>query len=204
MSEEFLKWFGFWGTLISLLMGLIGIYGVVITLKAWIKTQNIEKFLEEQKERENEKVQIILTDGKLEYELKPSLRRREVIRNEIQGRLGTIPLKDKKERSYRVAYLNNSEFFEQIDVIQNGSNKNGNSKLVIKCNIGKDAAGNVFDEFNQFEIADNNIKKLLDENKKHISKKTKETCMKRNILLCVAGLTPQIITEVLYTFAVQS
>ena len=175
MSDEFLKWFGFWGTLISLIIGFIGIWGVWITWKAWKKTQNIEKFLEEQKERENEKVQILLTDGKLEYELKPSLRRREVFRSEIQGRLGTIPLKDKEERAYKVAYLNNPEFFEQIDVIQNGSNKNGSSKLVIKCSIGKNAAGNAFDEFNQFEIAENNIKKLIPEPKKQISKKSKKT-----------------------------
>jgi uncharacterized membrane protein len=160
MSEEFLKWFGFWGTVISLLIGAVGLWGVYITWKAWNKTQKIEKFLEDEKARNNETVELFLTDGKAEYELKPPLRRREIIRNEIQGRLGTIPLKNKKEKFYRIAYINNPDFYEQLDAISNGCNKNGNSRITIKCVVNEDSDGKHFDEFNQFNFPANSVRKL--------------------------------------------
>lgn len=124
--QEFFNWQSLIGT-------IIGIVGMIFSLLAWRKSKKVEDFLEKEKERANESIKFILSDGKDEYEILPSLRRREVSRGEIQGRLGTIPRKDEKSPIYKIKYTSEREYYEQIDKIMNGSNEQGNKKLVVKC-----------------------------------------------------------------------
>ncbi len=152
MNDELIKWLGSWGTLISLIMGIIGIWGVFITWKAWNKTKRIEKFLENEKSRLNEKIKMTLKNGENEYNL-PALRRQDITRSEIQGRLGAIPMKTKGKR-YSIEFTN--DFYSQIDIISEGSNESGHSSLTINCT--KDE----FDQFN-FELPKTKINKKVSE-----------------------------------------
>ena len=135
MSDEFLKYFGFWGTIIGLILSLIGIY---FSVNAWIESKRTQKILQAEKQRLNEKIKIILTDGKNSQPL-PSLRRQDVTRSEVQGRLGTIPMLKKGSR-YSIEFLSSPEFIKQIDQI---AEETGHGSLVINCS---DA------EFNQFDL----------------------------------------------------
>ena len=124
--QDFFNWQGVIGT-------ICGIIGMIVSIIVWIKSSKIENFLQKEKTRANESIKFILSDGKEEHEIVPSLRRREVSRSEIQGRLGTIPRKDENSPFYKIKYTNKREYYEQIDKIINGSNEQGDTKLVIEC-----------------------------------------------------------------------
>ena len=152
--EDFIKWFGFFGTLFGIILGFIGTY---FSWNAWRESQKANEFLEREKTRSNETIKFILSDGSREYEILPSLRRREVTRSEVQGRLGTIPRKDKKSPVYNIKYTSKNQYYEQIDQIMNGSNEVGQTSLVIECEK---------DEFDQFVFAPDVIKNLQSSIKK--------------------------------------
>lgn len=124
--QEFFNWQGVVGT-------VAGVIGAIVSIFVWIKSKKIENFLEKEKARANESIKFVLSDGENEYEILPSPRRREVSRSEIQGRLGTIPRKDKKSPVYKIKYTGEREYYEQIDKIINGSSEKGDTKLVIRC-----------------------------------------------------------------------
>lgn len=122
--QDFFNWQRVVGT-------IIGIIGTVFAWFAWRKSKEVENFLEKEKERLNEKIKIILKQGENEYAL-PDVRRQDVIRSEIQGRLGVIPMKVKGKR-YSIEFMNSSGFYRQIDLVSEGSNESGNSSLIINC-----------------------------------------------------------------------
>ncbi len=120
--QNFFNWQGVVGT-------IIGLIGTVFAWFAWRKSKEVENFLEKEKARLNEKIKIILKQGDNEYIL-PDLRRQDVARNEIQGRL-RIALRNTD--FYKIAYLNDEKYFNQIDEIVEGSSELGNSSLIINC-----------------------------------------------------------------------
>jgi len=122
--QDFFNWQGIIGT-------IFGIVGTVFSLLAWRKSRQVEEFLEREKLRLNEKIRIILTNGKEELHL-PEVRRQIFTRSEIQGRLGTIPMKNKGDR-YAIEYVNNPEYYQQIDRIAESSNETDSAALIIKC-----------------------------------------------------------------------
>lgn len=122
--QDFFNWQGVIGT-------IIGIIGTVFAWFAWRKSKEVENFLEKEKARLNEKIKIILKQGENEYIL-PDLRRQDITRSEIQGRLGVIPMKVKGKR-YAIEFTNSPEFYRQIDLLSEGSNDTGNSSLIIAC-----------------------------------------------------------------------
>lgn len=140
--QDFFNWQGVFGT-------IIGIIGTVISIFVLYKSRKIEKFLEKEKERLSEQVKFILTDGNSIYEL-PFIRRQEVTRGEIQGRLGTIMMKDKGVR-YSIAYTNSLEFYKQLDRIIDGSHETDESRLSIECTV---------EEFGQFDFSPNKAVKI--------------------------------------------
>ncbi len=152
--QEFFNWQGVIGT-------VAGVIGTIVSIFVYFKSQKIEKFLEKEKERLTERVSFILKDGNREKTL-PFLRRQEVIRGEIQGRLGTIPMVVKGTR-YSIEFTNSLEFYEQIDKIHEGSAYSGNSNLIIKCTKEE------FDQFN-FDLpkieAKKAVKKVKENNDK--------------------------------------
>lgn len=133
--QDFFNWQGVIGT-------VAGVIGTIVSIFVLLKSRKIAKFLEKEKKRKSEQIKFILKAGKFVFEL-PFLRREEVTRGEIQGRLGTIPMKVKGSR-YSIEYTNSLEFYEQIDKIYEGSNELGNSSLIITCTK---------EEFAQFNFA---------------------------------------------------
>ena len=148
--QDFFNWQGVFGT-------IIGIVGTVISIFVWYKSREIEKFLEKEKERLSEQVKFVLTDGDSIYEL-PFIRRQEVTRGEIQGRLGTIPMK-KTGLRYSIAYTNSLEFYQQLDRIIDGSHEIGDSSLSINCTA---------EEFGQFAFSPDKVMKIATNQKKSL------------------------------------
>ena len=152
--QDFFNWQGVIGT-------IFGIVGTIFALLAWQKSKQVETFLEKEKERLNEKIKMILKQGNNEYIL-PDLRRQDVTRSEIQGRLGVIPMKVKGKR-YAIEFTNSSEFYRQIDLVSEGSNESGHSSLIIDCTD---------EEFAQFKFdlpkieAKKRVKKVKENNGK--------------------------------------
>lgn len=130
--EDFYGWSGVVGAVVA-------IPGTIFAILAWSKSRQVEKFLEKEKARLNEKITLILNDGNNEQKL-PHLRRQDITRGEIQGRLGAIPMKKKGAR-YAIQFL--PEFYEQIDLISEGTNEKGRSTLTITCTP---------EEFSQFDF----------------------------------------------------
>ncbi|HEY0428578.1 MAG TPA: hypothetical protein VGC76_12425 [Pyrinomonadaceae bacterium] len=126
--EEFIKWFGFFGTALGIVIGIVGTY---FSWNAWNESKKTQQIVKKEEERKNEKIKVALKAGKKEYIL-PAMRRQDVTRGEILGRLGVIPMKVKGNR-YSIEFTNSPEFYKQIDLISAGSNELGNSDLIIDC-----------------------------------------------------------------------
>ncbi len=112
---------------------IIGILGAVFALLAWLKARELQKELQNEKERQLKEIQVVLTDGKNKIELPVKLRRVEFTRSEILGRIGMIPTKKKKgkeQERFSLSYLGKAGFLQQIEQIKEGP---GNGVLTIPC-----------------------------------------------------------------------
>lgn len=87
----------------------------------------------------NKEVQVILAHGANKIELSAKLRRAELTRSEILGRIRMLPLK--KKGGFSIDYLATPDFLQQIDQIVEGS---GAGILTIVCEK---------DELEQFDIS---------------------------------------------------
>jgi hypothetical protein len=113
-------------------VGLIGVgFSIFYAYWAYRKSKEIDDFLDKEKSRASEKVNLILTDGKRKIEL-PHIRREDVTRNEIQGRIGTIPLRIPGNR-YSIAYMSDPDYYEQIATVFDGSDELKTNTIEIKC-----------------------------------------------------------------------
>lgn len=78
------------------------------------------------------------------YELPVDIRRTELTRSELLGRLGMVPVKkDEKgneQKRFSISYLNSKEFFERLSQLVLGT---GSDALVIPCKK---------EEYEQFDI----------------------------------------------------
>jgi hypothetical protein len=119
--------------------GISSIFGALFSLFAWINTWCLHRKISQEQRRKNKKVTVILQNGADCLELPVELRRAELTRAEILGRLGMIPMKVKGQR-FSLGYLNTPEFLRQINDI---SASNGDCILTIPCKE---------EEFSQFEI----------------------------------------------------
>jgi len=117
---------------------LIGVLGAIFATLAWVNTRRIRYETKKEKDRQNQKINIILknydTGKTITLPVKTS--RAEFSRAEILGRLGMV---NQKER-FSVAYLNTKEFFQQLEQVRTGS---GEHDFVIPCTV---------EEFNQFAL----------------------------------------------------
>lgn len=125
--------------LLSPIADVVGILGAFFALFAWIKARQVRQILEKERWRQNELVKVILSYGAEKLELPVALRREELTRAEILGRLGMIPMKTKGQR-FSLGYLNTAGFLEQITQILNGSR---GTTLIISCTE---------EEFHQFDL----------------------------------------------------
>jgi hypothetical protein len=126
-------------TIIGLVADGIGILGAVFALYAAIQAHFIRREQQQERQRQNEKVDVKLNHGGEELELPIELRRADVTRAEVLGRIGMIPMKEQGRR-FSLKYLSNPDFLKQIDQIAEGK---GENVLTISCNK---------EEFNQFDL----------------------------------------------------
>jgi hypothetical protein len=115
------------------------IIGAFFAYYAWRKASKIEKDFIAEKERLKKKIIVKLQHGGRNIELPMELKRAELTRMEVQGRLGTLTMKEKGKR-YSLTFLSKPEFFQQLDQCMQGSD---DAELIIPCEEN---------EFNQFDL----------------------------------------------------
>ena len=125
--------------LFSFIGNLASISGAIFALMAWAKARKIQKELELEKKRQNRNITVALQYGSKQIKLPMDLRRADLTRAEVLGRLGMTPMKEKGKR-FSIGYLNSPEFLKQISIIVKG---NGDGLLTIPCDEN---------EFHQFDL----------------------------------------------------
>lgn len=129
---------------VSSVADIIGILGGVFAFLAWIQASRLRRDAKQERQRQNARIKVILTYGGQKYELPVDMRRAELTRSELLGRLGMIPVKkDEKgdeQRRFSISHLNSKEFFERLNELTLGS---GNDVLIIPCKQ---------EEFKQFDM----------------------------------------------------
>ena len=132
--------------LVGLIADILGIFGAIAAVFAWLSSSKTNRMLELERKRQNQKIKVILENienGQI-LQLPVQLRREEFTRSEVLGRIGMIPIKktllDKGQKRFGIKYLNNPQFLQKINEIQEDSIK---TELRIQCDQ---------DELNQFEM----------------------------------------------------
>lgn len=119
---------------LSLVADVIGVLGGIFAFFAWLQTSRLRKDAERERQRQNARIKVILSYGGQKYELPFDLRRVELTRSELLGRLGMIPVKKNKrgneQKRFSISHLNSKEFFERLNELILGS---GNDALIIPC-----------------------------------------------------------------------
>ncbi len=124
---------------ISWIADVFGIVGAIFALMAWLESRRIRANLRQEQERQNRKVTVVLQHGANKLELPVELRRAELTRAEVLGRLGMLPMKNKGVR-FALGYVNTPEFFRSVGQVAASS---GDAILTIPCSA---------DEFAQFDL----------------------------------------------------
>ncbi len=119
---------------------IVSIVGAFFALFAWLQARRVRQELAKEQQRQNRKVTVILQNGADRLELPIELRRGELTRAEVLGRIGMIPMKVKGAR-FSLAYLNTPEFLRQINQVAEGTS---DAVLTIPCKL---------DEFEQFDLS---------------------------------------------------
>ncbi len=126
---------------LSPIADVVGIAGALFALFAWIKARQVQQELEREKQRQNKKVTVVLQCGDKTIELPLEIRRAELTRAEILGRIGMIPLKKETgQERFKLRNINTPEFFRQINQVAAGD---GDGILTIPCTD---------DEIRQFDL----------------------------------------------------
>ena len=123
----------------SLIADSLGIFGAIFACFAWIQARQLRREYHREQHRQNKKVMVILQNGADRLELPVELRRAELTRAEILGRLGMIPMKERGTR-FSLGYVHTPEFLRQVNHIMAND---GDAILTIPCKE---------DEFEQFDI----------------------------------------------------
>lgn len=116
----------------------ITIFSAVASLFSWLKIREVKNNQDREIARQAKKITIALQYGSHTRELPVELRRSELSRAEILGRLGMIPMKDAGKR-FSITYFNKPEFIKQIHQAMDGLD---DSLITIPCDK---------EEFEQFQ-----------------------------------------------------
>lgn len=119
---------------LSLASDVIGVLGGIFAFFAWLQTFRLRKEYERERKRQNARIKVIMSYGKEKYELPFDLRRSELTRSELLGRLGMIPVKKnskgQEQKRFSISHLNSEEFFKRLNDLITGS---GDDVLIIPC-----------------------------------------------------------------------
>ena len=118
---------------INITGSLASILAFVWAVLAWKQSKKVAKKMEFEKNRLNKKIKVTLQHGGDKRELPIKLRRTDVTRAEVLGRLGMVPMKENGKR-FSLSYLNTSEF---LDAIVKITENDGDDHLLIPCNEGE-------------------------------------------------------------------
>ena len=124
---------------LAIVADIVGLLGALFALLAWLQTRQLKKMQERESSRQNMTVQVVLQHGAQKIELPVEIRRRELTRSEILGRIGMLPMKKRGDR-FAIGYLNSPEFLKQLNQIADGP---GPGLLTISCTER---------EINQFDL----------------------------------------------------
>lgn len=106
---------------LSLSSDLIGITGAIFALLAWLQSRMLRDEIARERERMEQEVSIkmVLSGSNQEQEkiLPLNLKRRELTRAELLGRIGMIPMREPGRR-FSLAYLSTPDFLSQINIAQ--------------------------------------------------------------------------------------
>lgn len=114
---------------VSYTADVIGILAAVFALFGWIQSRRVKQYLENEQQRLNRTVRILLSwnQGQDVIELPGKLRKEDLTRGEILGVLGMIPMKVPGKR-FELLYLSTADFYEQLNHI---SAESEDSTLII-------------------------------------------------------------------------
>ncbi|MBL8133259.1 MAG: hypothetical protein JNL42_15465 [Anaerolineae bacterium] len=108
----------------------IGIAGAIFALFAWLQARRLRSEQRTRDRRDNEMVTIVLKhkDDGSTYTLPGTLRRKELTRAEVLGRIGMVPRVGGEQDRYKLPYLNAGEFLQSIDRVVDGA---GDALLIV-------------------------------------------------------------------------
>lgn len=115
--------------LLGFMADTLGILGAIFAFFAWIEARRTHQELEHEKRRMNRRINVVLQNGAERLELPVQLRRAELTRSEVLGRIGMIPMNVKGQR-FTLEYLNTPGFLEQVNQIVGND---GEGTLTIPC-----------------------------------------------------------------------
>ena len=125
----------------SFFADVLSVVGSVFAFFAWLQAKINSKQMTKEKERLNQQIKVILwlAESQRQIVLPVHLRRHELTRAELLGRIGMIPRKN-KGNFFALSYCHSPSFFKELNRIQS-SDKEEN--LVIHCSI---------EEMEQFDV----------------------------------------------------
>jgi hypothetical protein len=120
---------------------MLSVVGAFYAFFAWLQAKANNRQITREQERLNSRIKVILMENvsKRQIVLPVNLRRLELTRAELLGRIGMIPRKNKSE-FFVLSFLNSSSFFQELNRIQSS---NQEEDLVIPCTS---------DEIEQFDV----------------------------------------------------
>lgn len=124
---------------LGLIADILGVLSVTFAFLSWMQARKIAYDLKKERERQLRKIDVVLRSGPKSIRLPVPVRRADLTRSEILGRIGMIPLKSGPKR-FSLEYLNTPEFLRRLDEIVRSD---GDTVLEISCTE---------EEFNQFKL----------------------------------------------------
>lgn len=122
-------------TYMDLVGNTIGFIGMFFALFAWLQARGLRDDIARERARQEQEIEIklVLETENQEKTLPISIKRRELSRAEVLGRLGMMPMKEAGKR-FALAYLSTPAFLDQIDLAQIASRP---TTITIPCSNGE-------------------------------------------------------------------
>lgn len=122
-----------WKEIVGSLADIMSVLGVTAPFAAY-QAYRARQEIKEERARQNAKISVILHfKGVQDYQLPVPIRRAELTRAEILGRLGMIPMKPVqgiKKPQFNLAFTNDPDFLAQLNQVREGD---GDATLTFNC-----------------------------------------------------------------------